>query len=141
MLCPSSSFQTRPRGGGGGGVKGGRKINNVIGPVMKKKEEGNEAEGSFHSVASCVWKLVDVSQVGVVEDDPDSVQGLGLSYPLHLYLRTQTHNHPFSQIMFVKRWGQKHKCRGSGVRCPAVYCKVFKVVQQTGRAPEQIICR
>ena len=45
-----------------------------------------ERHRSFLSVASCVRKLVDVSQVGVVEDDFDSIQRLCLSYPLQLHL-------------------------------------------------------
>lgn len=46
-----------------------------------------ELKGSLCSVVSCLWKLVDVSQVGVVEDDFDSIQRLRLSYPLQLYLK------------------------------------------------------
>lgn len=71
-------------------VMGRRKgqINKVIGASDKEKE-GNETEGSFHSVVSCLRKLVDVSQVGVIEDDFDSIQGVCLSYSLQLYLQTR----------------------------------------------------
>lgn len=58
----------------------------LLGPVMSERR-GNETEGSFQSVVSCLWKLVDVSQVGVIEDDFDSIQGVRLSYSLQLYLK------------------------------------------------------
>lgn len=61
----------------------------LMGPVIRERR-GNATEGSFHSVASCIWKLVDVSQVGVIEDDFDSIQGVRLSYSLQLYLQTRT---------------------------------------------------
>lgn len=84
-VLPSSSTVVMGVGGRGGG-----QINNVTGPVIEKG--GNETEGSFHWVASCLWKLVDVSQVGVVEDHSDSIQGVRLSYSLQLYLRTEPHD-------------------------------------------------
>lgn len=60
-------------------------VNNVTGPVIEK--EGNETEGSLRRTVSCLWKLVDVSQVGVIEDYFDSIQGVCLSYSLQLYLK------------------------------------------------------
>lgn len=69
MAHPSSSLQTLPRRLWGGGAWKGAD-NNVIGPVIRERGGGGrETEGSFFtSVVSCVWKLVDVSEVGVVED-------------------------------------------------------------------------
>lgn len=58
--------------------------------VSEIERRGNESEGSRPSVVSCLWKLIDVSQVGVIEDYFDSIQGVRLSYPLQLYLRTWT---------------------------------------------------
>lgn len=39
-------------------------------------------------MASCLRELVDVSQVGVVEDDSDPIQGVRLPYSLQLHLGT-----------------------------------------------------
>lgn len=89
LVLPSSSTVVMGRRKG--------QINNVTGPVIEK--EGNETEGSFHSVVSCLWKLVDVSQVGVVEDYSDSIQRVRLSYSLQLYLGPWTNKDRFIQTI------------------------------------------
>lgn len=62
--------------------------NNVSGSVG-----GAEREAKLNPVSglrpSCLWKLVDVGQVGVVQDYFDPIQGLRLSYSLQLDLRTK----------------------------------------------------
>ena len=77
----SLSFQTLPRclwGEVGSD-------NNVTGPVIER--ERNEAECSLHLEVSCLWKLIDVSQVGVIEDYFDAIQWVRLSYSLQLHLK------------------------------------------------------
>lgn len=93
LLMPrlSMSLQTLPRWLWGRRrrkkKRKGRVICYWVGEIERR---GNESEGSCPSVVSCVWKLIDVSQVGVIEDYFDSIQGVRLSYPLQLYLRTWT---------------------------------------------------
>lgn len=73
----------------------------LLGPVMR---EGRGAGGC--SVESCVRELVDVRQVGVIEDDFDSIQRLRLSYSLQLHL----HTHPFDSFRNDSLHARVHAC-------------------------------
>lgn len=85
QLVPSGLSASFFQSGSAGAEEEGSD-NKVARPVGEKR--WGEAEGSLQR-SSCVWKLVDVSQVGVVEDCFDPIQRLCLSYPLQLDLRTQ----------------------------------------------------
>lgn len=63
-----------------------RSSNHVRGMEKERREEALFPAGAL----SCIRKLVDVSQVGVVENESDSLQRVGLSYSLQLHLATKT---------------------------------------------------
>lgn len=88
MPCLSLSLQTLPlwlRGGGRSDQK----------CYWASEKKGNETEDGAPSAVSCLWQLVDVGQVGVIEDGSDSIQGVCLPYSLQLYLGTLTNNNLF----------------------------------------------